>query len=335
MGSTIKDVAKEANVSVMTVSRVINNKGYISENTRNKVQEAIKKLNYSPNLGARNLVLKKTNFLGLVVPDISNPFFGDLVKAAENIAKNRGYSLLLGDSDGDVESEIEYIEAFKGRMCEAIILVAPRTEDKILKELNKKIPLVLVDRNIDDETITQVVLDNSEGARAAVKHLIDLGHKRIAFIMGPNNVPNSHKRKIGYLDVLKENGIEYDPDLEYQGEFKIETGKEAFKKFIQLDNPPTAIFNSNDLIAFGFVIAAREAGYSIPNDFSVVGFDDIFLSSLMDPPLTTVKYPFVEMGIRAINMLLDSFDNTHKEKFNKKLEHNLIIRKSTRRIDDV
>ena len=319
MGATIKDVAKEAGVSLMTVSRVINNKEHIASATREKVQAAIKKLNYMPNLSARNLVLQKADFLGLVVPDISNPFFGDLVKASEKIAKDRGYSVILGDSDGDVTAETEYIEAFRGRMCEAIILVAPRVEDIVLQE-------------IDDEEIIQVYLDNAAGAYSAVKHLLDLGHRRIGFVMGPENVPNSHRRKAGYIDALKEYGLEFDPELEFQGEFKVETGKEAFEKFVTMKDPPTAVFNSNDLMAFGFVIAARDAGYSIPEDFSVVGFDDIFLSSLMEPALTTVRYPFVEMGTQAINMLLDSFDTNRKVTMNENLKHELIIRKSTRRI---
>ena len=217
-------------------------------------------------------------------------------------------------------------------MCEAIILVAPRVEDSVLQELNSKIPLILVDRKIDDEEIIQVYLDNAAGAYSAVKHLLDLGHRRIGFVMGPENVPNSHRRKAGYIDALKEYGLEFDPELEFQGEFKVETGKEAFEKFVTMKDPPTAVFNSNDLMAFGFVIAARDAGYSIPEDFSVVGFDDIFLSSLMEPALTTVRYPFVEMGTQAINMLLDSFDTNRKVTMNENLKHELIIRKSTRRI---
>ncbi len=332
MGITIKDVAKEAGVSLMTVSRVINNKEHIAAATREKVQTALKKLNYMPNISARNLVLKKTDFLGLVVPDISNPFFGDLVKASEKIAKDKGYSIILGDSDGDITAETEYIEAFRGRMCEAIILVAPRSKDSVLQELNSRIPLILVDRKVDDDEIIQVYLDNAGGAYSAVCHLLELGHRRIGFVMGPENVPNSHRRKAGYIDALKDYGITYDPDLEFQGEFKVNTGKEAFEKFIKLEHPPTAVFNSNDLMAFGFVIAARDAGYSIPDDFSVVGFDDVFLSSLMEPSLTTVRYPFVEMGMQAINMLLDSFDSSRKFTINENLKHELIVRKSTRRI---
>ena len=332
MGITIKDVAREAGVSIMTVSRVINNKDYIADSTRKKVQAALDKLNYMPNISARNLVTKKTDFLGLVVPDISNPFFGELVKASEKIAKERGYSIILGDSDGSVEAEADYIDAFRGRMCGAIILVAPRVEDRVLQDLNREIPLILVDRKVDDDDIVQVYLDNARGAYTAVRYLLELGHRRIGFVMGPANVPNSYRRKNGYIDALKDFGIEYDPELEYQGEFIAETGKQAFRKFISLKEPPTAVFNSNDMMAFGFVQSAREAGYAIPEDFSVVGFDDIFLSSLMEPALTTVRYPFIEMGKEAINLLLDSLDTNEKVKMKKNLEHELIIRKSTRRL---
>jgi DNA-binding LacI/PurR family transcriptional regulator len=334
MGATIKDVAKEAGVSVMTVSRVINHKDYIADKTRVKVEKALKKLNYMPNMNARNLVTNKTDFLGIVVPDISNPFFGDLVKAAEKIAKERGYSIILGDSDGDPEAENGYIEAFRSRMCDAIILVAPRIDDQKIRELSKAIPLVLVDRMISDDDIIQVYLDNAEGAYSAVTHLINLGHTRIGFIMGPENVPNTYRRKVGYVKALADHGIAVDEQLIVQGDFVTETGERAFSELIKLPQRPTAVFGSNDLMAFGFVRAANEAGYSVPGDFSVVGFDDVYLSAMMEPGLTTVKYPIIQMGKQAINVLLDSLSTKETVNLRANLKHELIIRRSTRSILD-
>ena len=332
MAVTMKDVAKKAGVSVMTVSRVINKKEYIAVETRERVESALKELNYKPNINARTLVTKKTDFLGLIVPDIANPFFGDLVKAAEKIARERGYSVILGDSGGIPEAEEEYIEAFRGRMCDAIILIAPRVSDEVIREVNSTIPLVLVDRHMPDDDIIQVTVDNKFGAFSAVEHLISLGHRRIGFIMGPANVPNAYRRKAGYVEALKKSGIEIDEELIVQGDFDRETGARAFEVFNKLKNRPTAVFGSNDLMAFGFIEKAKEARLSIPKDYSVVGFDDIFLCALMEPPMTTVRYPIVEMGIVAIQDLLNSLESKETARLKAKLKHTLIIRQSTARL---
>jgi len=330
MRTTLKDVAREADVSVMTVSRVIHKKEYIASETREKVEAALKRLKYNPNMNARTLVTKKADFLGLIVPDISNPFFGDLVKAGEGLARKRGYSVILGDSGGDPEVEKSYINAFRSRMCDAIILIAPRVDDMLIRELNKMVPLVLVDRQMPDTDIIQVSLENKDGAFSAVEHLIGLGHKKIAFIKGPENVPNTHRREAGYTEALEKSGIPYDPLYTFQGDFTRETGVLAFDAFATLPEMPSAVFGSNDLMAFGFIQRAREKGYSIPEDFSVVGFDDIYLSALIDPPLTTVKYPIVEMGIEAIRKLFDSLESKASFTMNEQLRHKLIIRKSTK-----
>jgi DNA-binding LacI/PurR family transcriptional regulator len=329
MAITLKDVAKEAGVSVMTVSRVINNKEYIADETRNRVKAALKKLDYKPNINARTLVTKKTDFLGLIVPDIANPFFGHLVQAAENIARKRGYSVILGDSGGDPEAEQEYIEAFRGRMCDAMILIASRVKDELIIELNRTIPLVLVDRHIDDNDVIQVWLDNKKGAFSAVEHLISLGHRRIGFIMGPENVPNSFRRRIGYLEALEKHDITPEKQLVVQGDFNRETGARAFEVFNSLDEKPTAVFGSNDLMALGFIQKAREHNLSVPEDYSVVGFDDIFLSSMTEPPLTTVHYPIVEMGIVAIQDLLNSLESKETATLASQLKHTLVVRHST------
>lgn len=333
MGVILKDVAREAGVSVMTVSRVMNNKEHIAEETRRRVLSVADRLGYRPNQYARSLVTHKTDFVGMVVPDIGNPFFGDLVRAAEKVARGRGYSLLLGDTCGDFEVEEQYIDAFRNRMCDALVLVAPRVPDEIIRQVNNDVPLVLVDRFIDDPEITLVALDNRSGAESAVDHLISLGHERIAFIKGPENVPNSHLRYQGWRDALKKAGSAVADELIYQGEFDRETGADAFEAFRTLDPPITAVFASNDLMAYGYVRAARNAGYEIPRDVSVVGFDDIFLSELMHPPLTTVRYPIVEMGTAAIECLLDSLgsagSSTLSDAYERELKHELIIREST------
>ncbi len=315
----------------MTVSRVINEKEHIAPETRKRVKEVLKRLRYSPNINARTLVTRKTEFLGLLVPDIGNPFFADLVKAAESVARQRGYSLILGDAGGDADSELEYFDALRGRMCDAIVLVAPRSKDEVIAEFSREIPIVLVDRSHSDDRIIQVALDNREGARAVVDHLVGLGHRRIGFIMGPENVPNARLRREGFQERLRHYGIVPDPALSYQGEFERSTGAAAFRAFFGQPDPPTAVFASNDLMAYGLIQEGRRRGISIPKDLSVVGFDDIFLSALMDPPLTTVRYPIVEMGVAAIEKLLISLgtDSAPPEPSVGELHHELIVRGST------
>jgi len=330
MKSTIKDVAKEAHVSIMTVSRVINKKEYIASATREKVLKAVRKLHYRPNRVARSLVVQKTNFIGLIVPDIANPFFGDLAKGAERLAREKGYNLILGDTDGKVENEKEYIEAMRANMCDGIILVAPRIEDTVILELNDTIPLVLVDRSIKSDKILQVWIDNEGAACKAVEHLIELEHRRIGFLTGPKNVQNSLRREEGYKRALKKHGITFDPELVVIGDFYFKTGYEKFDTFFKLKPRPTAIFASNDLMALGLINRAKERGIDIPGDLSIVGFDDIFLASMIDPPLTTVLHPTVEMGIKAIDRFLNRLDDIEKEEEKSYLVNRLIIRGSTK-----
>ena len=334
MKATIKDVARVAHVSIMTVSRVINKKGYVAPSTKETVLKAIKKLHYTPNKVARSLVVKKTNFIGIIVPDISNPFFSNLVKGAERLAREKGYNLILGDTNGKVENEKEYIEGMRRNMCDGIILVAPRIEDSVILELNDIIPLVLVDRSIINGDILQVWIDNTEGAFQAVEHLIKLGHRRIGFLTGPQDVQNSHRREEGYKRALEYYQIPFDPNLVVIGDFYFETGYREFDTFFSLSPRPTAIFASNDLMALGLIKRAKELGIKVPDDLSIVGFDDIFLASMVDPPLTTVYHPTVEMGIEAIGRFLNRLDDIEGPEKRKYLKNRLIVRCSTKSLID-
>ncbi len=332
MSITIRDVAKEAGVSTMTVSRVINNTGQVAVETRERVEKAMEKLKYVVNFSAKNLVTNKTWTIGIIVPDITNPFFASLVKAGEKICTDRGYSLMIGNTDGNLDIERRLVNVYKGRMCEAIIMVAPRIEDSELIELNSQIPLVVVDRKVEYEEIVQVYLDNTKGAQVATKHLLELGHRKIGFVMGPDLVPNSYTRRNGYIKAIEEYGIDYNSELVFHGDFVVETGISALNYYESLIEKPTAIFCSNDLIAVGILTRAHELGIRIPEDYSLVGFDNTYLSSMVNPPLTTISYPFVEMGAKAIVLLLDSLPSELKVQMNENLEHKLIIRESTRRI---
>ncbi len=217
-------------------------------------------------------------------------------------------------------------------MCDGIILVAPRIDDSLILELNEIIPLVLVDRSIDSDRILQVWIDNADGAFQAVEHLIKLGHRRIGFLTGPQNVQNSFRREEGYRRALEKHQIPFDRELVVIGDFYLETGHKKLDTFFSIKPRPTAIFASNDLMAFGLIQRAKERGLKIPKDLSIIGFDDIFMASMTDPPLTTVCHPTVEMGIKAIGRFLDRLDDIENSQLNTDLANHLIIRGSTQSI---
>lgn len=330
--ATIRDVAKKANVSLMTVSRVVNKKGNTSKATTIKVLKAIKELNYRPNITARSLAAKKSNFITIIVPDISNPFFSEMVKGAEDFARENGYNIFLGDTEGKVKLEKEYIDAAINRMTDGIILVAPRLEDNLICKINDNTPLVIVDRFINRNDILQVYIDNLKGVMSAVEYLINLNHEHIAFLSGPKDVLDSLQREKGYIMALKKHNIPINPKLMLTGDFKFESGRYAFEKFFSNYPKPTAIFASNDIMAFGLIQRAHEMNVKVPEDVSIVGFDDISLSSLVNPPLTTVRHPMLEMGIKAVELLINKLDDRLDVKINFNLENTLIVRKSTKKI---
>jgi len=331
--ATIRDVAKKSNVSLMTVSRVVNKKGNVSKATAAKVLKAIRELNYKPNITARSLAAKKSDFIAIIVPDISNPFFSEMMKGAEDFARENGYNIFLGDTEGKVELEKEYIDAAINRMADGIVLVAPRLENNLICEINDNIPLVIVDRSINKNDIPQIYIDNLRGAMSAVEHLINLNHKNIAFLSGPKDVQDSLQREKGYIMALKKHNIPVNPKLMLISDFSFEGGRDAFEKFFSNYPKPTAIFASNDIMAFGLIQRAHEMNVKVPKDVSIVGFDDILLSSLINPPLTTVRHPMLKMGIKAVELLVNKLNNKLDTKISFILENTLIVRKSTRRIE--
>ncbi|MHB1443495.1 MAG: LacI family DNA-binding transcriptional regulator [Candidatus Humimicrobiaceae bacterium] len=330
MKPTMKDVAKRAGVSMMTVSRVVNKNSSISEKIRKNVLNAIKELNYKPNKLARSLVTKKSEFITVVVPDISNPFFSEMVKGIEEIARTKGYNILLGGTDGRKEIENEYINSAVNRMSDGIILIAPRIEDKMIYELNDYLPLVVIDRPLDRSDVLQISIDDFKGAILAMEYLIDLNHKNIGFLSGTTDILAGLQREQGYINALEKQKKPIDFKLILNGDWSFKSGRNAFKNFYNNDPRPTAIFAANDLMAFGLIQGAKEMNVKIPEDLSVVGFDDIAMSALINPSLTTVKQPISEMGRKAVELLLNKlrkgpYINIH-------LECKLIIRESTRKI---
>lgn len=326
------DVARLAGVSQAAVSQVLNNSASASipEETRQRIWKAVEIVGYQPNVLARSLRVGKTHMLGLIFPDSANPFFAEIGKHMENLAYTMGYSVILCNTGGDPERERFYADSLSRKQVDGIIFVAGGNRaDCLALLLERDIPVVVVDRDLPDCSVDTVLLDNFHGGLLAVRHLLDLGHRRIGCITGPSNVNPSADRVSAYRVGLKERNIDVDEMLIRQGDFQMRSGWERALELLSLPERPTAIFACNDLMAIGVLRAAAEHNLSVPDDLSVVGFDNIELSSYTAPPLTTVAQPTNEIGVKAVTLLLERIKDHEREPRRELLEASLIVRGSS------
>ena len=331
MHVTIKDIAERAGVSMMTVSRVINNSGYVATKTRETIEQVIAELNYRPNLLARGLINKKSSFISVIVPDISNPFYGELTKGVETVARQHGYNIILSSAHWEESLEREHIEAALSRMAEGIILVLPKISSRIIAKYAQSIPIVLVDKYSTASTFGTIYVNQKRGVQLGIEHLISLGHTRIAYLSGSEYIYNSLIRQQGYESTLLKHGIPIDETIIFKGDFTFESGEQAFASMLKLPKRqrPTALFAASDLMALGFIRGAVRNSLRIPEDISIVGFDDIFLASVINPPLTTVRHPYIKMGQEAMKHLLCTLGVTEESAERPVLENTLIVRETT------
>ena len=318
MKVTIKDIAEESGVSATTVSLILNNKEVrTSPETKRKVLETARKLNYVPNSLAVGLITKRTNTIGLLLPDISNVFFSQMAKQLENLLVKRGYALFLCDTNDSDKEQAMYLRLLSAHAVDALVLCIANDTDKSLELLRgyrtNGIPVVAFDRFSDNMDCALVATDNVESAKNIVQHLIDSGHRRIACISEPIR-KNYSSRLEGYKQALSQNGIAYDEKLVVRGDYRYESGYECAKKL--LAEQPTAIFACNDMMAYGVYKAVEEKGLKIPDDISVVGFDDLMFSSTLSVPLTSVRQNVDGMCEKICNLVCDAIDGkVTKEKF--------------------
>ncbi len=336
MNPTIKDVANLAGVHPSTVSRVINDDSRISEKTKNKVLLIIKKLGYTPNAIARGLKTKRTHTLGMLIPDITNPFFAEIARGVEDAANKNNFNVILCNTDDKLKKERTYLEILRGKRVDGLILGTAHIRDKSILELEKKkFPYILLSRNIEGLDKNCVIVDDVVGGIIVTEYLIKLGHRRIAHITGPPTVRAANNRLEGYKFALEKHQIEYHEELVEEGDFRIKGGYQAMKKFLELPEPPTAIFAANDLLALGAMQAIQKKKYNIPEDFCIIGFDDIRLASFVYPPLTTIRQPMLEMGALAVKMLLKIIEEGEFNQRKIVLKPKLIIRESCRKINKI
>ncbi len=332
---TIREVAERAGVSISTVSRVLNEKphDYVKEETRKKVLQAIEELNYKPDRRAQSLRGAKTGIIGLVMPIGFNPFYEQFSYAIENACYREDYGLLMCDSHGDIERERTYIDLLVRQKVDGIILTTMGLKKKDLDELiSRGIIVILADEDVPEVNAPAVFANNYLGACQATQYLVDLGHKSIAFITGPLSILSARDRLNGYVDTLKKNYLQIDESLIQEGDYTYKSGYLATKRLLKKKNF-TAIFCSNDLMAFGAMRALQDRGYRIPNDYSIVGFDDMYFSSISNPQLTTVSQPVNKMAQKIFEAFKQEISGkSPRKKIHRVLNTRLAIRESCRKL---
>ncbi|MDH4136173.1 MAG: substrate-binding domain-containing protein [Anaerolineae bacterium] len=308
--STINDVAKRAGVSLVTVSRVINNAGNVSAATREKVERAIEELGYVPSVMARSLRSKRTRTLALIVSDVTNPFWTTVARGVEDTAQSRDYSVFLYNTDENPVKQQRYLDVVIAQRVDGVIIAPYDSDAQNLAQLRKRnIPTVIIDRRIEGWDVDSVRGDSLSGAKALVQHLISLGHERIAMISGPANTSTAEERVAGYCMALAEAGIPLDTRLIMRGEYRTLSGEKLTQRVLDEELNPTAIFAANNTIALGVINAVEKRGLRIPQDIALVCFDDLPNVSCLFPFLTVVAQPAYDMGVNAAQLLLSRLDS--------------------------
>jgi len=333
--TTIKDVAEKAGVSTSTVSHVINNTRFVSEESKQSVLKAIDELNYYRDVRARGLATGKTHIIGLIVSDITNPFFPELIRGAETFAAQQGYDVFLCNTGYDPERTSSLVRRLIEKKVDGTIIMTTEMEYALVVSLTtKKIPVVLLDWGITDILVSNIKENFHKGIEEAIDHLVKLGHRNIAFISGPLNLKTAKTRRDAFLSLIKKYAVIMEEPIIIQGDWKISGGELAAERILNAPNHPTAILASNDLMAIGAMRKIKEVGLQIPKDISIIGLDDIFLASVVDPPLTTINLPRYEIGKIAWNLLNYSMQNKDEMGKEEIVNTSLIVRNSTGIVSD-
>ncbi len=331
--ATLTEVAQEAGVSPTAVSRYLNNRIDLPPATRARIDAAVAKLDYRPNLLAKRLSTGRAEAIGLVAPEIANPFFAELAAAVESEADRHGYAVYLSSTHGDPDKERDAFRRLSDRHVDGLILMINRPDEGALAaHLAQYRNVVLLDEDIVGVSVPRVVVENEHGAYLATRHLIEAGHTDIALITGPEGLFSVRERYAGFLRAMAEAGLPTRPDWMWFGDYSRDHGFAAATRLLELTDRPTAIVACSDYLAIGILQAFHRAGLSIPKDISLVGFDDMPFAELIDPPLTTIRQPVAEMGRLAFKRLLCVIDKTETVPLTR-LPVELIVRRSVSMIE--
>ena len=330
---TIRQIAEHARVSTATVSHVINSTAYVSPELRQRVLAAVRELGYQPSALARSLRTKQTKTVGIVIPDITNPFFADVVRGAEDLLLQEGYTLIIGNSDGEARKQEQYYRAFCSKQVDGLLMVVAPAEhapDYLLNHNCEAIPVVYLDRTYRGLRGDGVMADNSGGSYNAVCHLLELGHRRVAIITGPPQLQNARMRLEGYQRALEQYQVEAESELVREGRFDVDSGYEQTNALLGLNPRPTGLFVSNTLMSMGCLRALSEHRVRCPEEMALVSFDDIFWFDLLRPSISAVAQPSYELGAKAAEMLLKRLSgHLNGPPCHKVLETKLVVRDSS------
>lgn len=326
---SIKDIARAARVSHSTVSRALHSSPLVNRETAERIRSIACEMGYRPSAVARSLVTRKTKTIGVVVTTIADPFIAEVVSGIEEVANDHGYSVFLANCNADPEREVKVVHSFHERRVDGILVTASRVGALYMPLLSEmKVPIVLINNQHPGEFVHSVMIDNVTASREATQHLIRLGHRRIAYIGDQFGFQSDSERFSGYRQALEAADLPFLPELVAHGDGKPEGGMRAMEKLLALAEPPTAVFCYNDLSALGALRVIQWHGLNVPLDISIVGFDDLFIASYTNPPLTTIRQPKQQMGRMAMEILLKLFSGLNSTT-NIKVSGELIIRGST------
>ncbi|WP_340400167.1 LacI family DNA-binding transcriptional regulator [Paenibacillus sp. FSL H8-0079] len=333
MKATIYDIAREAGVSIATVSQVINGKGKISEKRRAEIMEIMERLHYQPSAIAAALTGKQTYTLGLLVPDISNPYFAELARAVEDRSRQLGYSVVICSTDNKDERVERYLNLLQQKRVDGMMIGTGIDNAEILSPLlQQSIPVALIARHMPSLSVHTVTIDDILGGRLAAEHLLELGHTRVAVLSEPSKVSSSQERVHGFRETLIKAGYTLEPNQIRESAADLSSAKkEALLLLGEIDHP-TGLFCCNDIQAIGALQAAKELGLRVPEDVSIIGFDNTILASVTSPPLTTVAQPIEDLGHRAVDLLIEELKDERKEPQKIVLKPELVIRDSAGRV---
>lgn len=338
---TIYDIAKEANVSPTTVSRVITRNPLVKESTRKHVLNIIEKFEFTPNETARSLTKRKTNMIGFVVPDITNPFFSEVYIEIEKLAVKLGYSLILRNTHSDVDMESDCLREFIERRVECIIFMGGRVNqtqppEALVNEMNetvKRVPLILVNGSMEGVDCFKVQTDDRKGIQQIMAHLVELGHEKISLIGGLPGVIQAEEKVESFKEELERYGLDFEENWQLYTGFNVEAGQAAIQKILAAEEQPTAIIGVNDIVLYGVLKECRKQKISTKN-FSFVGYDDIFASDIVHPSLTTVNHNYPLIAEAVVNYINQITNNEPTEEKVTIIDSTLIVRESTRQLDE-
>lgn len=331
--ATIEDIADEADVSPSTVSRALNDSSLIGEETSKKIKRIAREMNYQKNELASGLVKGVgVGALGLIIPNISNPYYAELTRGVQDRANELGYGVFLGDTEASLEKERQFETLLRKKKVDGIILASATVDDPYVKELqNSSVPILLISRISRELETNFIKVNDIQGGKLALEHLVDLGHEKIGFIGGPESFSSAQDRRIGFEDVMSERGLQVNRSIVSHAQYTQDAGYNTASAYITKQDEFTAIFCANDIIALGAIEALEREGLDVPEDVSIVGYDNISFAKLPRIMLTTVSQPIYTMGYDAAESLIDISENEKEQVIQREMTPDLIVRNTTKK----